>query len=73
MSAADQQRGPPAPRRAGGGSPTTTTTHKPGPVYRAGNADRIAPQGVEFRIACLDHLCIYCTCGRSSAGEAGQI
>jgi hypothetical protein len=76
MTAEDQKRGPPAPKRAGGGSPTTTTTLRPDPDQGAGDPDRIAnryrPKRPRFCVACLDRLCINCSCARSSAGERGQ-
>jgi hypothetical protein len=50
-------------------SPTAEANSDPNP---SGVSNRYRSKRPRFRIACLDRLCIYCTCGRSSAGEAGQ-
>jgi hypothetical protein len=73
-------RGPPSTNGKGGGDLTATTTPTPSHRQAAGNANPIAPKlgnryrskRARFRIACLDRLCIFCTCGRSSADEHGR-
>jgi len=73
-------RGPPSTNGEGGGDLTATATPDPSHRQAAGNANPIAlkpgnryrSKRSRFRIACLDRLCIFCTCGRSSAGELGQ-